>query len=125
MVFKIYLAGGMKSGWQDEVFEKAPEHWEIFDPRSHGLENPYNYTQWDLAKIKISNAVLAEMGSDNPSGFGMSLEVGYAHALDKPIVFLDRMLVDWRSRYFDMHRIIASDVVSDIDAAIMYLRGIE
>lgn len=99
---KVYLAGGLSCDWQDA----APDHWEILDPRTWQSDDPAIYTERDLAGIRAAGAVLAFMSGANPSGFGMSLEIGYAHALGKPIYFVDQISSDWRSRYFGMHRTI-------------------
>lgn len=117
---KVYLAGGMKSTWQDEVILWLPDGVKVYDPRHHGLSSPSEYTRWDLDHIEKSDAVISQMSSDNPSGFGLSVEIGFAHALGKRIIFIDKIEDDWRSRYFDMHRQIAI-VVKDARAAAMAL----
>ena len=116
----VYLAGGMKDGWQDEVIG-ALRGWVIYDPRAHGLTNPADYTQWDLEHIRAADVVVAYIDSMNPSGYGMSIEIGYAHALGKPIVLIDR-LADWRGRYWDMARQVCV-VVKDTSSAIERLEG--
>ena len=116
---KVYLAGGLSDDWQDRV----PDGFEFLDPRTWQDPDPKVYTARDLAAIRESDAVLAYMSSGNPSGFGMSLEVGYAAALGKPIVFVDDIQCDWRSRYFGMVRSV-SHVVPTFETAIDWLRGL-
>ena len=113
----IYLAGGMKTGWQDRVAAHLAGH-ELLDPRSWSDPDPKIYTERDLSAIRKSDALLVQMGSDNPSGFGLSVELGYAKALCKHIVFLDQISDDWRSRYFGMHREMADKVCTTVDEAI-------
>lgn len=108
---KVYLAGGMRTTWQDELIAALPNV-VFLDPRSHGLNDPAAYTAWDLNAIREADAVVACMTSDNPSGYGLSLEVGFAYALGKPVYFIDGVRGDWRSRYFDMHREVATAVCS-------------
>lgn len=87
-MLKVYLAGGMKSGWQDEVIHKVPDC--IFlDPRSHGLIDENQYTRWDLEAIQASNLVFAYLEKTNPGGYALALELGYAKALGKPIILVD------------------------------------
>ena len=69
---KIYLAGGMKSDWQDIVINACPEH-TYFDPRKHGLSNPVDYTKLDLDHIIEADIIFACFTNDNPSGFGMCI----------------------------------------------------
>ncbi|OFX03255.1 MAG: hypothetical protein A3E78_12000 [Alphaproteobacteria bacterium RIFCSPHIGHO2_12_FULL_63_12] len=115
---KIYLAGDMRSGWQDRLIALLPTDIEAIDPRSHGLSDPSLYTRWDLDGIERANVIVAYMGSNNPSGFGLCIEAGYGYALGKRIIFIDAIADDWRSRYFDMLRRI-STVVTSIEDAVM------
>jgi len=115
---KIYLAGGMRTAWQDEVIARLPSGHTIFDPRTHGLTEPSDYTRWDLDRVAESDILVAGMGAENPSGFGLSVEVGYAHALGKPVIFYDALGDDVRSRYFGMHRVIAARVASSIEEVV-------
>jgi nucleoside 2-deoxyribosyltransferase len=112
---KIYLAGGMKTGWQDRVMRVVGH--EYLDPRSHGLKDERDYTAWDLAAISDSDLVLAYMDTSNPSGFGLSLEVGYAAALLTPIWYVCEDTSD-RQRYFGMVRACAIRRFDSLDAAI-------
>ena len=117
---KIYLAGDMRSGWQDKLIALLPEGVEAIDPRKHGLADPAEYTTWDLAGVRRADAVVVFMDPANPSGFGLSIECGYGFALDKRIIFVDQMGVDWRSRYFDMLRQV-STVVRTFEEAVAAL----
>lgn len=99
---KIYLCGGMHDKWQDKVIEGFPQH-EFLDPRSHGLKDEREYTDWDLKAIREADAVLAYMNNDNPSGFGLNLEIGFARALGVPVHLAIEDL-GFRSKYFGMAR---------------------
>lgn len=119
--FRIYAAGDMKSDWQDRLRKILPPEVFIFDPRTNNSTDPAVYTKWGLDAVKDSNLVVALMGPHNPSGFGMSLECGYAHALGRPIIFIDEMAKDWRGKYFDMLRVISTVVFSVEDAAALVI----
>jgi len=112
----IYLAGGMKDGWQDKVAPLLVGH-ELLDPRSWSTPDPVVYTARDLEAVRKCDCVLVHMSSSNPSGFGLSVELGYAYALGKKIVFCDEIKGDWRSGYFGMHRQMATVVCSDLAEA--------
>lgn len=116
LISPIYLAGGMRGGWQKRLTESFPEH-EFFDPSTHGLENEKEYTAWDLAHIRKAQTVLAYMNADNPSGYGLCTEVGYAHAIGKHIVFVDDCGAQ-RSRYFGMVRSMAHEIYGCLEDAI-------
>lgn len=113
-MIKIYLAGGLNTGWQDEILGIGGDYTYI-DPRAwQSGATPEQYTTRDLAAIEDSHWVIAYMDSKNPSGFGLSVEIGYAKALRKKIIFVDLMKNDYRSRYFDMHRCMCDHIVYTI-----------
>jgi len=119
----IYLAGGMRSNWQDQVIEafKGENEINFFDPRTHSLTDPIEYTKWDLDHVKKCDVVLAYMEKDNPSGAGLCLEIGYAKALDnKMILFVDEVP---DNKYFGMVRACAWAVFTDLDEAIETIKN--
>ena len=81
---KIYLAGGMRSGWQDRLSE-----FDVIDPRTHGLSDPEEYTAWDMAGVRECDIVFAYLEKSNPSGLGMAFEIGYALGLGKRVIFVN------------------------------------
>jgi hypothetical protein len=89
----IYLSGGMKQHgecepWQNIVMCSCPKH--IFlDPRTHSYRHPVEYSLWDCNTIKSCDMVLAYMEVDNPSGYGLSFEVGYALGKGKLVWMVD------------------------------------
>lgn len=86
----------MKSDWQDKVIASFP-HNNYFDPRTHNLATAYNYTRWDLEKISMSDLIFACFEKDNPSGFGMCAEIGFATALKIPTLLVDEKKMDsWK-----------------------------
>lgn len=86
--YSIYLAGGFKSNWQDMVINKF-DSFVFYNPKSHNLESPMEYTVWDLSAIKKSDLIFAYLERDNPGGYALSLEIGYASALGKFVILID------------------------------------
>lgn len=95
MDIKVFLSGGMnESNWQQEVIDFVGKDGFIyFNPREHSLINPSEYTMWDLFYVKNCQVLFAYMQKDNPSGFGLTLEIGYAAALGKQIILIDEKSV--------------------------------
>ena len=98
---KVYLSGGMRSGWQDKVIAECPGV-EFIDPRDHGLHSSMEYTPWDLLAVRRCDIIFAYLEKDNPSGLGLALEVGYAAGLNKTIIFVNEKIgqryteiIDW------------------------------
>jgi nucleoside 2-deoxyribosyltransferase len=82
----VYLAGGFKSGWQKNVVT----YHKIIDP---SIKDETGWTinqigKWDKNGIQKSDILFAYMERTNPSGFGLSCEIGYAHALGKIVVLV-------------------------------------
>jgi len=118
---KIYLAGGMSSGWQDKVVKRVEEAVgdgvTFHDPRKHSRQySLHTLTTDDYWGVGSSDLVFAYFEKDNPSGLGMCLELGYAHALQIPIIFVDE--------HQHIHGMVASTAVrilTDLDTGIDYL----
>jgi nucleoside 2-deoxyribosyltransferase len=115
----VYLAGGMRSEWRERVKAEVPGH-AYNDPCEHGLDAPKQYTAWDLAAIRASDVLLGYMEADNPSGVGLALEVGYAKAMGKMVIWVDGKA----GRYFAIVRHTADIVFSTIDEATQFLRSL-
>lgn len=121
---KIYLAGGFRSGWQ-VIVKSRLKGFELLDPCVHGIEDPTEYTRWDLAAVSDSDIVLANMEASNPGGYSLALEIGFAKALGKSIYFVDQIEDSSVSRYFEMVRQCSNRVFNTLDEAIEYISEME
>jgi len=119
---KIYLAGGFLSGWQD-VARNHLEGYELLDPSIHNIKNPNDYTEWDLAAIRKSDVMLANMEATNPGGYALALEIGYAKALGKYIVLVDQIEDQKTKHYFEMVRQSSDMVFDSLSPAIDFLNN--
>jgi len=110
----VYLAGGMRSNWQDKVMAAVPEG-EYLDPRSHGLFDEAAYTAWDIQAVMDAKIVYCCLEADDPSGYGAVFEMGIklgmrlalgAEADALPVIFVDEMSPadQRRARYLGMMR---------------------
>lgn len=115
---RVYLAGGMRGGWQDRVIEACEGlNVEFFDPRSHGLKDEVEYTHWDLEHVNLADCVFAYVEKDNPSGHGMMLELGYCAGMNWWKIFVEEE-DDPRTKYFGMARTISNEAVVGLEAGI-------
>ena len=119
----LYLAGGFKSGWQLKAHELLPS-FEMLDPSKHNIKVPKAYIEWDLEAISMCSIVLAYMEPTNPGGYGLALEIGYAKALGKNIIFVDEIEDIKIKHYFEMVRQVSDLVFPSLQAAIEYLNNI-
>lgn len=85
-ILKVYLAGGFKSGWQNNVVT----YHKILDPSKKDESNMSmsEIGEFDKTYIKDADIIFAYMERTNPSGFGLSCEIGYAHALGKIVILI-------------------------------------
>lgn len=101
----IYLAGGMKGDWQDQVRKACPG--VIFlDPRLSGQPDENGYTAWDLAAVDRCDAILGLMEATNPGGAGLAVEFGWGASAGKHLMFVEQMGYP-QQRYFGMVRALA------------------
>ena len=121
---KIYLAGGFKSGWQAQA-KNVLKKFELLDPSAHNIQDPKEYTDWDLAAVSRCDIVLANMEESNPGGYSLALEVGFAKALKKTIVLVDQITNPTVSRYFEMVRQVSDITFPDLELALEYLNLME
>ncbi len=85
----VYLAGGFRSNWQEKLITTLGETITFYNPREHGLNKPDQYTLWDTHYVQRCDILFAYMEADNPSGYGLTFEVGLAKALSKTIILVD------------------------------------
>lgn len=115
----IYLCGGFKTDWQDEVIahvKRLRPDAELFDPRDHKLHDPKDYTKQDLQAIWDCDIVFAYMECTNPGMANLAFELGYAHAMGKKIVLVNEKGQRWAEM---MHQV--SDCFDDLAGAVAAL----
>ena len=122
---KVYLAGGMHNDWRTKVKKYCPKL-EYLDPTEHQLHNAKEYTVWDLLAIRNSDVIFAHQDSTNPSGYGLNVELGYAFALGKFIIFVNEMDEDDdRHGWFGMAESVSNVVFYEMESALVLLDRIE
>lgn len=128
MNLKVFLSGGMnESNWQQEVINAVgTEGFIYFNPREHMLNKSKEYTIWDLFYIKNCDIVFAYMQKNNPSGIGLSLEIGYAAALGKQIILIDEKSSNNQSfkKKFKIVRESSTIVYENLSDGILLLKNL-
>jgi len=85
----VFLSGGLKTNWQKNIIETLNEKFIFFNPFDHGLIDADHYTIWNIHFIKQCDIFFAYMEESNPSGYGLSFELGLAFGLNKTIILVD------------------------------------
>ena len=120
---KVYLAGGMHDNWRDKVIDATKDlNFEFFSPGKHGLIHFDEYSTWDIHFIKQCDIVFVYMDKNNPSGYGLMLEIGYASALNKTIVFICEHL-GGREKYFEIAEHLCDVRFLNLDMGIKFLQS--
>ena len=122
---KIYLAGGFRSNWQAQVAARLTGSFELLDPSAHNIQDPAEYTRWDLEAVRQSDIVLANMEASNPGGYSLALEVGFAKALGKRIFMVDQIQEPSVRRYFEMVRQCSERVFLTLGEALDHLLSLD
>jgi len=121
---KIYLAGGIKSNWQQKIVNSIDA--EFFNPRTKEVDRTLTLTEfgtWDLHFIKQCDIVFAYMEKNNPSGIGMAVEMGYAKGLGKTVILClepDNEFI--KAGYLQFMKKVSDVVYENIDEAIAHLQ---
>lgn len=121
--YSVYLAGGFKSNWQDKVI-KYFDNIIFNNPRAHNLKTPMEYTTWDLSAVSRSDIIFAFLEENNPGGYALALEIGYASALGKLIIFVDEKSKDSErnKNNLNMVRECSHVVFENLNQGIDYLK---
>ncbi len=124
--FRVYLSGGLRSNWQDLAIREC-KNTSFFDPRRHGLSEPDQYAVWDLHFVKECDIVFAYMERDNPSGYGLALEVGYAKALGKTVILANERSAEDPAfaKYFRIVEHTADCSFSSLEEALAFLKSLD
>jgi nucleoside 2-deoxyribosyltransferase len=116
---KVYLSGGMYSGWQEKAKGLLWHRIKVLNPCESGQTTPAEYTLWDIEAVKNADALLVYFEDDNPSGIGLSLEMGIAVALGIPVILVD----DMNDKRTQILRQSASLICADLDQAAEYIKA--
>jgi len=112
---KMYLSGGFKSGWQDDVIDRVklmrPDA-EFYDPRDHMMHDPVHWTKANLEAVADCDIIFVYQEADNPGIANNAFTIGYAHALGKKVILINQRGQRWAEM---MHQV--SDAFADLDGA--------
>lgn len=121
----IYLAGGMRSEWRQKIKDEVLYH-EYLDPCDHGLTKWEEYSPWDFSAIDNCDWVFAYFEKDNPSGFGLCCEIGYAKGVGKRIIFVNEHEDNWdKNKYLKLIRYASDVYYSNLPEGIKFLYSLQ
>jgi len=120
----VYLAGGLRSGWQNEVQERCP-HLTFISPldKDEDSMSLEEFGTWDLHHVKQADLVFTYIERTNPSCIGAAIETGYAAGKDTTVILvLEPDHEHFKNRYLDFYRKVADVTFQKLDSGINYLQ---
>jgi len=112
---RIYLAGGLDSGWREALAERWYHKAICIDPFKDSRQGAiYEFTGDDLACIDQCDILLGFCAW--PQFDGMALEFGYAHKGGKTIIYVATL-----PRVSSMMAAVSKAVFTDLDEAVKFI----
>ncbi len=122
---KVYLSGGLGNDWHGPIIDRFKEKFIFFNPRTHGLDHHSEYTPWDLHYVQQCDILFAYIEETNQSGYGLTLELGYARASNKTIILVDERSAvdpDFEKRFLIVRQ-SSSRVFDDLPSGLNFLEA--
>lgn len=138
MLQKVYLAGGFRTDWGQEVedkcnpvFNNPVDKFEFINPKKKEFKDGIRtvmevteYGQWDLHMIRKSDIVLVYVERDNTGCIGLSVEAGYAKGLGKTVILvLEPHHETIPDRYLQFIEQVADITFDNLESATEYLKS--
>jgi len=114
----VYLAGGFNSDWRDKV--KFCTNVEFKNPKEKPSMQWSEYGCWDLHYIRHTDICFVYMERTNPSGIGLSVEIGYAKALGKTVILVLETGHE-KDKYLLFLKAVADVVYDNLEDGINFL----
>lgn len=121
---KVFLSGGFKSNWQSKIIDECKDDFIFFNPKEHNIKESQLYTTWDIHFVKECDIMFAYMEETNPSGYGLTFELGVAYALNKTIILIDEKSDKDKvfDKYFQMIQNSANVMFDSLDEGVKFLK---
>lgn len=126
----VYLAGGFKSDWANEV-KKCSNNFIWINPKDKEFKNGERvvmnvdeYGKWDLHYIRQSDIVFVYVEKSNPSCIGLCCEAGFAKGLGKTVItVLEPNHKYIKDSYLSFLTQVSDIVFEDLSSGIEYLKS--
>lgn len=128
----IYLAGGFKSDWANDI-KKCSDKFQWINPKEKEFKNGERiimdvneYGRWDLHFIKQCDICFIYIERSNTSCIGLSVEAGFAKGLGKTVILiLEPNHETIKDCYLSFITQVADIVFEDLESGINYLKSFE
>jgi len=122
----VYLAGGMKTCWQDRVKadlrkleERGLVRWN--DPRDNATNNPAEYELLDIMRVQTADIVFGLAEDGNPGLYALCVELAFGHARGARTILVNELKEETDPKRVKYFRFVGA--VCDVQTA-SYHEGI-
>lgn len=127
---KVYLAGGFKSDWANQV-KKCSDKIYFINPKDKEFKNGERivmnvneYGKWDLHYIRNSDILFAYVERTNTSCIGLFCEAGYAKGLGKTVItVLEPNHETIKDNYLSFITQVSDIVFTNLEDGVEYLKS--
>ena len=104
---KIYLAGGMRTNWQQNIINEVKNH-TFWNPMENTTNDSRIFSIVDKVGVESCVVIFAYLERTNPCPCGLIAELCYGKGLGKITVFVNEWTEDnykannWKSYYMDL-----------------------
>lgn len=127
---KVYLAGGFKSDWADQV-SKCSNKIHFINPKDKEFKNGERivmnvneYGKWDLHHIRNSDILFVYVERTNASCIGLCCEAGYAKGLGKTVItVLEPNHETIKDSYLSFITQVSDIVFTNLEDGVEYLKS--
>ena len=127
---KVYLAGGFKSDWANNV-RKCSDKVHFINPKDKEFKNGERivmnvneYGKWDLHYIRNADILFVYVERNNPSCIGLCCEAGYAKGLGKTVItVLEPNHETIKDNYLSFITQVSDIVFTNLEDGIEYLKS--
>jgi nucleoside 2-deoxyribosyltransferase len=127
---KVYLAGGFKSDWANNVI-KCSDNIHFINPKDKEFKNGERiimnvneYGKWDLHYIRNSDILFVYVERTNTSCIGLCCEAGYAKGLGKTVItVLEPNHETIKDNYLSFITQVSDIVFTNLEDGVEYLKS--
>lgn len=116
----VYLSGGLHGDWQSRVMEAVPnfKYYNPQDLQDLWEEDARGVVSTELEWIVDSDIAFCYLEHDNPSGIGLSAELGFAKARGKYVI----LVIEKVEHYWEFLMLLADYTTGDFEDGLARLR---
>lgn len=125
----VYLAGGMRTGWQEDVKRDLKKlhdaglvRWS--DPRENDTRDPKEYEPLDMMRVETADIIFGYAEDGNPGLYALCVELAFGKAKGAKTLLVNLLKEETdpkRKRYFSFTGVVCDFQVDNLNAGVQLL----